>query len=82
VKVHVQVEPAAEALDGRHGPGAARWDALSLGLLAIEVAQRPGMHREHRAAEPVIPRQEVPQPMRKGPDGPRGAEVTGSPNGW
>jgi hypothetical protein len=32
-------------------------------LLAIEVAQRPGMDREHRTGEPVIPRQEVPQPI-------------------
>ena len=66
VKVHVQVEAAAETLHGGHGPGAAPGDALSLGLLAIELAQRPGMDREHRAAEPVIPRQEVPQPIGQG----------------
>ncbi len=58
--MHVQVEPCPEALHGCHGPGAAHWDALSLGLLAREVEQRPGMDREHRAAETVIPRQEVP----------------------
>jgi hypothetical protein len=63
VKVHVQVESSAEALHGCHGAGAACGEALSLGLLAIEIEQRPGMDCEHRPTETVIPRQEVPQPV-------------------
>ena len=38
-------------------------EIVALSLLAIEVAQRPAMDREHRAPETVIPRQEVPQPV-------------------
>jgi len=62
VKVHVEVESAPETLHGRHRPGAARCDTLLVSLSAIEVEHRPGMDREHRAAEPVIPCQEVPEP--------------------
>ena len=68
VEVHVEVEPAAEALDDRERAGAASADATAVGLARVESEQRPRVYRQHGPGETVIPRPQVPQPVRERED--------------
>jgi hypothetical protein len=54
VKVHVQVEGAAKALDDGDRPGAAVAVARGLGSLPLETVQCTRVDRKHRAAERMI----------------------------
>jgi hypothetical protein len=59
MKVHVQVERAAKALDDGNRPSAAILCGRCLGSLPVEAEQGTRVDREHRAAERVIPRKPI-----------------------
>jgi hypothetical protein len=61
----VEIQAAPEALDDRHrtrSPGA---DAIAAGAVPLEAQQHAHGHGEHRPRQPVIPREQVPQPVRQ-----------------
>src|SRR5439155_11054805 len=63
VEVDVQVQPTPEALD--HGDGASlrALQAAPACAAAVVAEDRPDVHRQYRAAEPVVPGDEVPEAM-------------------
>jgi hypothetical protein len=65
VEMDVQVQPAPEPLDDRHRARSPSADASAAPALTLEAKQHADRHPEHRARQPVIPRQHVPQPIRQ-----------------
>ena len=65
MKVDIQLEAAAEALDHRHRAGPAVLDAVRPRGAGVGSEQRPGIHAQHGAAQGVIPRQAVAQAIRQ-----------------
>ena len=59
MKVDVQVEPAAEALNDRDSAGVAVADAIVTCPPSQEAQQHAYVDREHSARELVIPREEI-----------------------
>src|SRR4029434_9790975 len=62
-EVHVQVQPAAKALDNREGAAAAIADTMAASLASVELKQYPRVHRQHSSGETVVPCEQVPQPV-------------------
>ncbi len=59
--VEVDVEPPAEALDDGEGAGAAMAHTVLPRLAAVEIQERPDEDAKDRAAEAVVPGEEVAQ---------------------
>jgi len=64
VKVQVHVQPAACALHHGDAAGASTRHAALPGAARVHVEQHARVHAQHRAAQPVIPRHLVPEPIR------------------
>ena len=63
VEVDVQVQPTPEALDHGHGASLRALQAAPACAAAVVAEDRPDIHRQYRAAEPVVPGEEVPEAM-------------------
>jgi len=63
VEVHVQVQPAAKALDDREGARAPIADTMAVGLASVELTQCPRVHRQHGSGETMVPCKQIPQPV-------------------
>src|SRR5438876_5105351 len=61
MEVNIELEAATEALNHRHGAAPPVGHAAAAGSAAIEAEDGAGVHAEHRAAELVVPGQEVAQ---------------------
>ncbi|HZB77445.1 MAG TPA: hypothetical protein VE526_14530 [Solirubrobacteraceae bacterium] len=61
----VEIQSAPEALDDRHRARSPGPDAIAARALPLEAQQHAHGHREHRPRQPVIPREQVPQPVRQ-----------------
>ena len=68
VEVHVQVQRAPEPLNHHHRSAAPVGHAGAPGTGPQEAKDRPDIHPRHRPAQLVVPRQQVPQPMREAQD--------------
>ena len=68
VEVDIQIEGAAEALHDRHGAAPAVGDAVTSGATPQEPEHRTQCDAGHGPTQLVIPRQQVPQPMRQAED--------------
>jgi len=64
VKVQVHVQPAACALHHGDAAGASTRHAELPGAARVHVEQHARIHAQHRAAQSVIPRHLVPEPIR------------------
>jgi hypothetical protein len=64
VKVQIHVQPAAGALHDGDAASAPTRHAVRAGAARVHVEQHPRVHAQHRAAQPVIPRHLVPEPIR------------------
>ena len=62
--MQVHVQPAACALQRRDHARLATLNATPLGAARVDVEQHARVHAEHGAAQPVIPRHLVPEPIR------------------
>ena len=65
VKMDVDVQRPTRALHRRHHPRLHTGNAARARVAPVHVAQRARVHAQHRAAQPVIPRQLVAQPIRQ-----------------
>jgi len=65
VEVHVGVQRGAEALDCRDGGAAPVCHAAPARPPALEAEHGADEHGEHGAAEPMVPRERVAQPVRQ-----------------
>jgi len=65
VQMDVQIQRATEALDDHHGAAAPVADAVAACAAPEEPDHRADGHAADRAAQVMIPRQQVPQPMRQ-----------------
>jgi hypothetical protein len=68
VQMNVQVQRPTEALDNHHGAAATIVDAVTTRAAPEEPEHRTDGRAADRAAQVVIPRQQVPQPMRQAQD--------------
>ena len=66
--MNVEVEAAAEALDHDERTGVAIGDAAPAGLTAVEVQEYADVDAEPGAAEAVVPREEIAQPVGQAED--------------
>ena len=62
--MEIRVQRPARALQHRHAAGAAPPHTTPAGAPGVEAEQHARVHPQHRAAQPVIPRQLVAQPIR------------------
>ncbi len=65
MEVHVQIDGAPEALDGRDGAAPAAGHAPATGAAALKAKERPCVDTEHRPAEPMVPGAEIAQAVRQ-----------------
>jgi len=64
--MEIRVQRAARALQRRHHAGLPTGNAALPGAARVHVAQHARVHAEDRAAQPVIPRHLIAQPIRHG----------------
>ena len=65
MEVDVEIEGAAEALHDGDGAAPPIRDAITPGPTPQEPEHRPQSHAGHDPTQLVIPREQVPQPMRQ-----------------
>jgi hypothetical protein len=65
VQMDVQIQRSTKALDDHHGSAATIGNAVTAGAAPEEPEHRPHGHAADRTAQVVIPRPEVPQPVRQ-----------------
>ncbi len=64
----VEIQSAAKPLDDGHASRTAVADTVSSRAMALATEQHPHVHAEHRARQPVIPRQEIAKAVRQTED--------------
>jgi hypothetical protein len=61
--VDVQIHAASEALDHGHHPGPVPADTTPVRPADVEVLEHQCVDAQHRACQPVVPREAIPQPI-------------------
>jgi hypothetical protein len=65
VEMDVEIQSAPEARDDRHRARSPVADAIAAGAVPLEAQQHAHGYGEHRPRQPVIPREQVPKPVRQ-----------------